>query len=230
MDTNMLLKLSKIIEGKLKDKPKINIFNGLETLVNCPFYSRIDPTAALYLMVLEHNQETIIYAGSTGNIKQRFSSHLSKYNTRFGRYPLLHDAFYKYGVDAFKIYIVAECKPTKENIRLLTLLEEEVFIPAYKEAGFTVLSTTRRRKHSKETIKKFRENGKTSFLGRKHSKETLAKMGKAVIAIDKEGNRREFITLKEAGKEYSVTPQTIGRCIKNKVPIKSGINFYFKEL
>lgn len=143
-------------------------------IVPCKFYSNADTDKALILKdnkkksgvyMWENISNKKRYIGSSVDLTRRFYAYFNVSSLERHPYMPICNALFLYGYSGFGLGILEYCEPSELLIRekyYLNLLNPEYNICTEPRAPMTG------RKHSKETIEKFRN--------RKHSEETKNKM------------------------------------------------------
>lgn len=149
-------------------------------------------TCGIYKIVYN---DKLAYVGSSVNIERRWRQHRDTLKRGVHSNFLLQRAWDKYGVDAFKFYIIEEC--FKES-----LCEREQFHIDNDKPLFNLSDANGRHEHTEETKAKMR--------GRIVSKETREKLSKALKG--RESGRK--------GVKTGVIPKTAFK--KGEIPWNKG--------
>ena len=138
---------------------------------------RFDARPGVYL--IEHVESGLVYVGSSVNVKNRISRHLTefKYGTH-GNAHLLR-AWQKYGADAFRISIL-EYLPSVDGLIECEQRHIDARRCADRAFGYNIVPRADRREMSAETKAKISAAGKTAQLGKVVSRETREKIAAAL--------------------------------------------------
>ena len=150
---------------------------------------------------IENLTNAKVYIGSTVNIENRVSSHLSTLKSKTHKNDKLQKSFNKHGIDNFEFKVLIECAP--EHL----LMYEQVIIDFYDAvkngyninpiAGICMLG----KKHTEESKQKMRDAWakRKGLPKKKFSEETKLK-----ISESKKGKKRKPFT-EEAKKNMSLS-------------------------